>query len=71
MVDMFDSGTINNRAAQEIFTTMAVTAKDPEAIMKEKGLQQMGDASELEAILKEIAANPDKVARLKVPSASG
>ncbi len=66
MVDMLDAGTINNRAAQEIFADMAATAKDPKAIMEEKGLQQMGDTKELEAILQEIiAANPDKVAELK------
>ena len=66
LVDMLDAGTINNRAAQEIFADMAVSAKQPKVIMEEKGLQQMGDASELEAILQEIiAANPDKVAELK------
>ncbi len=66
MVNMLDAGTINNRAAQEIFADMAASGKDPKAIMQEKGLQQMGDTKELEAIIQEIIkANPDKVAALK------
>ena len=51
---MVDKGIINNRAAQEIFVEMAHTGKEPDAIMQEKGLQQMGNAAELEAIIQEI-----------------
>ncbi len=66
MVDMLDKGTINNRAAQEIFAEMALSSKDPEAIMKDKGLQQMGDPKELEAIIQEIiSSNQDKVEAYK------
>ena len=66
MVDMLDNGTINNRAAQEIFADMAASGKDPNAIMKDKGLQQMGDSKELESIIQAIIAdNPDKVEAYK------
>lgn len=66
LVDMVDKGVINNRAAQEIFAQIAQTGQEPEAIMQEKGLQQMGNADELEAVIKEIiAANPESVAQYK------
>lgn len=66
LITMLDKGVINNRAAQEIFAEMASSSKDPELIMNEKGLQQMGNTDELESIIKEIIAqNPDKVAELK------
>ena len=66
LVDLIDKGTINNRGAQEIFHEIAQTGKDPETIMVEKGLQQMGDTAELEAIIKKIVeANPESVAQYK------
>jgi len=66
LVDLLDAGTINNRAAQEIFADMTQTGKKPARIMEEKGLQQMGNAQELEAIIKSIMQeHPDKVADLK------
>lgn len=66
LVDLLDKGSINNRAAQEIFQDIARTGKDPEAIMQEKGLQQIGNVEELEHIIKAIIeANPDSVAQYK------
>ena len=56
LVDLIDKDIINNRAAQEIFAEMAQTGKDPEHIMQEKGLKQMGNVAELEAIIQEIIA---------------
>ena len=66
LIDMVDKGTINNRAAQEIFAEMARTGKEPNLIMQEKGLQQMGNTAELETIIIDIIkANPDSVALYK------
>ncbi len=66
LVDLIESGAINNRAAQEIFTEIAHTGKQPDVIMTEKGLQQMGDVAELEAIIQEIIkSNPENVALYK------
>lgn len=66
LVDLIDKGTINNRGAQEIFHDIAQTGKDPETIMQEKGLQQMGNSDELEAIIKKIIdTNADSVAQYK------
>jgi aspartyl-tRNA(Asn)/glutamyl-tRNA(Gln) amidotransferase subunit B len=66
LVNLLDKGAINNRAAQEIFNIMAESGADPEAIMKEKGLQQMENVAELEEIIQGIiSANPDSVAEYK------
>lgn len=57
LVNLIDQNVINNRSAQEVFACMAQTGQQPEVIVKEKGLQQVGDTAELEAIIKEIIAN--------------
>lgn len=66
LVTLLEKGVINNRAAQEVFQEVALTGYDPEAIVKEKGLEQMGSSEELEAMVKELlAANPSQVAEYK------
>jgi len=56
LVSLVESGVINNRTAQEVFAEIAVSGKEPAAIVKEKGLEQVGSSEELEAIVKEIVA---------------
>lgn len=64
IVEMLESGKINNHAAKEVFLTVAKTGQEPAQVVKEKGLEQIGSADELEAIVKEIiAAHPDNVAQ--------
>ncbi len=66
LVILVDQGIINNRTAQEIFATIAKTGQDPEQIVKEKGLQQIGSTEELETIVKTIIAeNAQHVAEYK------
>jgi aspartyl-tRNA(Asn)/glutamyl-tRNA(Gln) amidotransferase subunit B len=66
LVELIDSGILNNRSAQEIFLEMTQADKDPEAIMQEKGLQQMGNTEELETIIAQIInENPENVAQYK------
>ncbi len=66
IIDMLESGKINHHAAKEIFTLVAQTAGDPVAIMKEKGLEQIGSIEDLEKIVKAIIdENPDTVAAYK------
>jgi aspartyl-tRNA(Asn)/glutamyl-tRNA(Gln) amidotransferase subunit B len=66
LVNLLDQGIINNRAAQEVFLTMAQTGQEPQAIVKEKGLEQVGDIKELDTIIQEIVAqNPQQVAEYK------
>lgn len=66
LLELMDTGKINAAAAKEVFFTVASTGQKPADIVKEKGLEQIGSADELEAIVKEIvAANPAQVAELK------
>lgn len=66
LVNLVATGVINNRAAQEIFIEIAQTGKAPDVLVKEKGLEQIGDEAELEKIVQEIiAAHPQVVADYK------
>lgn len=66
IVELVESGKINNHAAKEVFETVAQTGANPIDVVKEKGLEQIGSSDELEAIIKEIvSANPDNVALYK------
>ena len=66
LVSLVEAGKINNRTAQEVFLEAASTGNDPEKIVAEKGLEQIGSSDELEAIVKELlAANPSQVAEYK------
>jgi len=66
LIEMQENNVINNRIAQEVFKIMAQTGENPEKIVKEKGLEQMGDSGELEKIIKEIVENnPKEVAEYK------
>lgn len=66
LISLLENGKINNRAAQEVFKDMASFGHDPEAIVAEKGLEQIGSSDEIEAMVKELlAANPSQVAEYK------
>jgi aspartyl-tRNA(Asn)/glutamyl-tRNA(Gln) amidotransferase subunit B len=56
LIALVDKSVINNRAAQEVFLIVAQTGQDPEAVVKEKGLEQVGSVEELEKIIKEMLA---------------
>ena len=62
IVELVETGKINNNAAKQVFEVVAQTGQEPLAIVKEKGLEQIGSTDELEAIIKEIIASfPDNV----------
>lgn len=63
LVGLLEAGIINSRAAQEVFAEMATSGKEPAAIVKEKGLEQIGSSEELEAIISQMVAEfPAQVA---------
>jgi len=63
LLKMMEEGKINAGAAKTVFDEMVNTSKDPESIVTEKGLEQVSDSSELEAMVQEvIAENPDEAA---------
>lgn len=66
IIDLLESDKINNHAAKEVFTLVAQTGSDPIALVKEKGLEQIGSSDELEKIIQKIIdANPNEVAGFK------
>lgn len=66
LMNLLEAGTINNRAAQEIFAIVAQDGTSPSQVVKDKGLEQIEDSAELEKIIKEIIdANPENVAAYK------
>ncbi len=63
MIQLIDDGTINGKIAKELLPEMFATGKEPKALVAEKGLVQISDQGELEAVAREIlAANPGPVA---------
>ncbi len=63
---LIENGKINANAAKTIFDLMVETQKDPEWIVKEKGLEQVSDISELEsAVMAVIKENPEEAAAFR------
>ena len=66
MLKLIDNGTISGKIAKTVFEEMYKTGKDAETIVKEKGLIQISDSSEIEKAVDEvIAKNPKEVERFK------
>lgn len=62
LLRLLDQGTISVKIAREIFAELVLSGKDPEALVKEKGLVQVSDADELARLAEEIIrANPGPV----------
>ncbi len=63
LLALVEQGTLSGKLAKTVFEEMAATGKDPEAIVKEKGLVQISDAEALVPVAREIlAAHPKEVA---------
>lgn len=62
LVKIADAGRINTPTAREVFVKMIASGKDAEAIVKSEGLEQVGDASELEPIIRQVIADNPKPA---------
>ncbi|UYL10496.1 Asp-tRNA(Asn)/Glu-tRNA(Gln) amidotransferase subunit GatB [Bdellovibrio sp. SKB1291214] len=54
MIGMIDSGTISGKIAKAVFQEMWNSGKDPEDIVKEKGLVQITDTAAIEKIIDEV-----------------
>ena len=63
LLRLIDGGTISGKIAKGVFEEMFETGKDPEAIVKEKGLLQISDEGAIATAVDEvIAKNPKSVA---------
>lgn len=59
MLDLITKGTISGKIAKSVFEEMCKGGKDPDLIVKEKGLLQITDRNEIEKIVdKAIETNP-------------
>lgn len=56
IVKFVEEGVINNKAAKEVFEIIASQGGDVAEIIDSKGLKQVGNADELEAIVKNVLA---------------
>lgn len=66
LVKLIDDSTISGKMAKTLFDEMMDTGKRPEDIVKEKGLKQVTDISEIEKMVDlVIANNPESVADYK------
>ncbi|MBM4148141.1 MAG: Asp-tRNA(Asn)/Glu-tRNA(Gln) amidotransferase subunit GatB [Lentisphaerae bacterium] len=63
LVSLVDSGVVSSTAAKDVFAAMFESGGDPDALVREKGLAQVSDASEIEAIVdRAMEENPKSVA---------
>ncbi|MCL6612260.1 MAG: Asp-tRNA(Asn)/Glu-tRNA(Gln) amidotransferase subunit GatB [Peptococcaceae bacterium] len=62
MLKMMDGGTISGKIAKMVFEEMFETGKDPEQIVKEKGLVQISDEGAIASVVDEVLAANPKVA---------
>ncbi|MEW6358667.1 MAG: Asp-tRNA(Asn)/Glu-tRNA(Gln) amidotransferase subunit GatB [Planctomycetota bacterium] len=66
LVKIVDSGKLSVAQGREVLAEVAATGKSPDAIIREKGLEQVSDEGALEAAIeKVIAANPQAAADFK------
>jgi aspartyl-tRNA(Asn)/glutamyl-tRNA(Gln) amidotransferase subunit B len=66
LIKMIKSGTVSTTIAKGVFEEMYKTGRDPQAIVKEKGLTQVSDTGAIQAAIDSVvAANPGPVAEYK------
>lgn len=66
LIKLIDKGVISSKIAKQVFEEMFETGKDPEEIVKEKGLVQISDESAIkEMVEKVVEKNPQSVADFK------
>ena len=56
MVKLVDEGTISGKLAKTVFNEMLETGKGPDAIVREKGLEQVSDTGALDVAVDEVLA---------------
>ena len=63
LLKLIDSGAISGKQAKEVFDEMVASGEDASAIVKAKGIEQISDTGELEAICRRVLeANAQAVA---------
>jgi aspartyl-tRNA(Asn)/glutamyl-tRNA(Gln) amidotransferase subunit B len=71
LVNLIESGQISGKQGKEVFAEMFASGKRAADIVKEKGIEQLSDASAIEAFCDQvIAANPKPAADFKAGNAA-
>ena len=66
LLNLVKDGIINRKIAKDIFPEMLSDSKNAGDIIKEKGIEQISDTSEIETIVQKVLdENPDEVRRYK------
>ena len=66
LIDLITDGTISGRIAKDVFDDMVKSGRDAAEIVAEKGLRQVSDTGEIEAIIDTIIAGAnDQVAQFR------
>jgi aspartyl-tRNA(Asn)/glutamyl-tRNA(Gln) amidotransferase subunit B len=60
LVELIERGTISGTQAREVFSEMFASGKEAEAIVREKGMEQLSDESALEALCDRVIAENQK-----------
>ena len=66
LIGLIQNGRISGKIAKKVFEDMYKTGGDPEAIVKEQGLEVMSDQGQLTGLVEQaLAENPDQVAEYR------
>ena len=61
LLKLIDKGVISGKMAKDVFEEMFATGKDPEVVVKEKGMTLISDEDTLITIIDDIVSNNPKV----------
>jgi aspartyl-tRNA(Asn)/glutamyl-tRNA(Gln) amidotransferase subunit B len=71
IIDLIGEGTISGKIAKDLFEIVWQEGGDPRALVETRGMKQVTDLGAIEKVVDDIiAANPDKVAQVKVKPAA-
>jgi aspartyl-tRNA(Asn)/glutamyl-tRNA(Gln) amidotransferase subunit B len=66
LLQLIEKGTISGKIAKTVFDEIWTSGKEPADVVAEKGLLQVSDSGEIEAVIDQIvAASPDQVAEFR------
>jgi aspartyl-tRNA(Asn)/glutamyl-tRNA(Gln) amidotransferase subunit B len=66
LIKLIEIGTINGKQAKDVFAEAVLTGKEPEMIVKDKGLTQVSDATAIKAAVQSVIdANPTEAERYR------
>ena len=66
LLKLIDDGTISISIGKKVFSEMFQTGKDPEEIVKQRGLVQITDTSQIERMVEEVlSSHPNEVQRYR------